>query len=487
MRAAAAIASCRINVDRLTQDDLMSLGQFLQVMPAGSSVRGTDLRFSGVAVDLGSIQEGRLFLQPRALTEQTAEECRRAMQMGAVGLIAIPSYQKLSVPGIYYENTLLILWRMAAWKRLGLQGVFVAVLGGNGKTTVTQMLGHILRSCGERQAHCTSGNQNNHIGVPITIINAPNASNTANPLNCVIELGMNHPGEIKPLAGLVLPDIVLINNSQREHLEHLKSVKAAALENGSAITALKKGGRLIFPVCDEYSSYWRRMAIGRKKSRFSTHLRCDYQGRRLDSGTLALASPKFSAIVRNEKILGDHGVHNALAAATCAAQLGVTSSVIESALTSFTPPNGRLDKMEFAVNGRRLILFDDTYNSNPDSSEAAIKVATSFGGRCLIIFGDMGECSLPQYIPHQDIGTFARERGACELWSIGTYSGFSSASFGLGGRHYGETASCLLDTDLHKALFFDVVLVKGSRRLKMESVVKRIKNVAEGCSDQRVF
>src|SRR6202042_1202187 len=140
----------------------------------------------------------------------------------------------------------------------------IAVAGSNGKTTVTQMVASILRAAHGDAAHSTQGNLNNHIGVPMTVLQLAPAHRVA-----VVELGMNHPGEIAVLARIAQPTVALVNNAQREHQEFMGTVEAVARENGSVIQLLPHDGVAVFPADDTHAAIWKTLAGARRTVTFA--------------------------------------------------------------------------------------------------------------------------------------------------------------------------------------------------------------------------
>jgi len=163
---------------------------------------------------------------------------------------------------------LLALQELAAAWRARFDLPLIAVTGSNGKTTVTQMIASILRAGFGDSAFATVGNFNNHIGLPLTLLRLRDDSSTRHRAG-VVELGMNHPGEIALLARLAAPTVALVNNAQREHQEFMATVEAAARENGAVIEALGPNGVAVFPADDEFTPLWRQLAGARRLLTFA--------------------------------------------------------------------------------------------------------------------------------------------------------------------------------------------------------------------------
>src|SRR6185295_17272029 len=166
--------------------------------------------------------------------------------------------------GLQVADPLAALQQLATAWRARYTLPLVAVTGSNGKTTVTQMIASILRAAHSDGALATAGNLNNHIGVPLTVLRL-NAAHRA----AVVELGMNHPGEIGELAAIAKPTVALVNNAQREHQEFMHSVEAVARENGAVIEALPADGCAVFPADEAHTPLWKQLAGSRKVLTFA--------------------------------------------------------------------------------------------------------------------------------------------------------------------------------------------------------------------------
>jgi UDP-N-acetylmuramoyl-tripeptide--D-alanyl-D-alanine ligase len=321
------------------------------------------------------------------------------------------------------------------------------------------MLASILRAhAGEKAVLATSGNLNNDIGVPLTLLGM-RAGHRA----CAIELGMNHRGEIAYLAGMAAPTVALVNNAQREHLEFMNSVDEVAAENASVYDALPADGTAVVNADDDHAAYFRSRAGRRRIVDFglgAAAVSARYVLQELSSELrLRLPAGEADAVL---SIPGLHNVRNALAAAACAHAAGVPAAAIGKGLTAFRPYTGRL-QVKQAPGGATVI--DDTYNANPDSVRAAIDVLASCPGPTVLVLGDMGEVGPQGPVFHREIGAYAREKGLSRLLALGESSVHAVEGFGKGGQHFADVEA------LVRAIQGRTVLVKGSRFMRMERVV----------------
>ena len=331
------------------------------------------------------------------------------------------------------------------------------------------MIAAILRAWKAGGAFATEGNFNNDIGVPLTLLRL-RASHQA----AVVELGMNHPGEIAYLAALTKPTVAVVNNAQREHLEFMSTVEAVARENGAVLQALDASGTAVIPADDDYSPIWREIAGARRVLTFAQTGEADVtaQAHWAESCWQVAAQTPVGPLEFSLHIAGRHNVKNALAAVACALAINVPLVFIAQGLSAFVPVKGRSRSLQISLLGHVLTLIDDTYNSNPDSMKAAIDVLAELPGPRLLVMGDMGEVGDQGPRFHREAGEQARANGIEMLFTIGAQSAEAHAAFGSG-RHFEamDELNAAVLAELPKSVS---VLVKGSRFMKMERVIHAI-------------
>jgi len=426
----------------------------------GGRSSGADARFVGVSSDSRAIGRGELFVALRGERFDGHQFLEAAAARGAAAALVDRDYQgPYSLPVVIVPDTKRALGDLARHWRARLSPTLIAVTGSNGKTTVKEMLAAILRRHGGEQAVlATSGNLNNDIGVPLTLLRIRVAHRW-----CAIELGMNHRGEIAYLAGIAAPSIALVNNAQREHLEFMGSVEEVASENASVYDALPASGSAVINADDEHAAVFRSRAGARQVVEFGLK-GAMVSGRYALSGLqseLRLRTPHGEAQA-TLAIPGLHNVRNALAAAACAHAAGIEPAAIAAGLSAFRPYTGRL-QVKHAHGG--LTVIDDSYNANPDSVRAAIDVLAACAGPTALVLGDMGEVGPQGPAFHHEIGAYARRRGVTRLLALGDAAAHAVRAFGEGGAHFSDV------NQLVAAIEGRTVLVKGSRFMKMERVV----------------
>ena len=448
---------------------MLSLDNIMGWLPAGRRVGDGNVNALRVHTDTRSLRPGDLFVALKGEHFDAHEFLHQARADGAVAAIAQHGLAEAGFAGVEVVDTRLALGQIAAGWRSQFSLPLIAVTGSNGKTTVTQMIAAILRSWKQDAAFATEGNFNNDIGVPLTLLRLRALHDIG-----VVELGMNHPGEIAYLAGLVQPAVALVNNAQREHLEFMGTVDAVARENGSVLASLNANAVAVYPADDAHTAVWRHLAGACKVLTFALEGPADVTASahwNADGWQVHAQTPSGSLEFALH-IAGRHNVKNALAAVACALAAGVPVAFIASGLTAFVPVKGRSRAMSVDAHGHRLTLVDDTYNANPDSMQAAIEVLAKLPGPQLLVMGDMGEVGNqgPQF--HEDAGRHARALGIGMLFTLGEQSRAASTAFG-NGRHF-SSISDLIAAVAGELPQVASVLVKGSRFMKMERVVQAV-------------
>ncbi len=452
---------------------MMTLANAAELVPGAVLVGKACTEFSRVHTDTRSIQPGDLFVALKGENFDAHDFLSQARDKGAVAAIAQHGLIDASLPGLQVADSKQALGDLAAGWRAKFGLPLIAVTGSNGKTTVTQMIAAILQAWKKQNAFATIGNLNNDIGLPLTLLRLQASHEVG-----VVELGMNHPGEIAYLSKISLPTVALINNAQREHLEFMSTVEAVALENGSVLQHLGADGAAVFPADDAYTGLWRKLAGARRVWTFALDGEADVTASAKWTGECWQVSAHTVAgeIEFDLHIAGIHNVKNALAAVACALAVDVPLSFIASGLSAFSPVKGRSRVMQLELAGRPLTVVDDSYNANPDSMHAAIDVLAALPGPRLLVMGDMAEVGAegPQF--HAEAGRYAKAQQIERLYTLGDQSKEAAAAFGEA-RHF-QTMSQLTTAVLAELPQVKCLLVKGSRSMRMEQVVQALTEAA---------
>ncbi|XLZ73031.1 UDP-N-acetylmuramoyl-tripeptide--D-alanyl-D-alanine ligase [Massilia sp. SR12] len=442
------------------------------------------LEFDGVSTDSRTAGAGQLFVALRGEVFDAHDFLPQLAGSGVAAVLVEKLPEGWSLPAIVVPDTLVALGQIANYWRKQFALPVIGVTGSNGKTTVKEMIAAILAAAhGEEGRLATRGNLNNEIGVPLTLFRLHSGHRSA-----VVELGMNHPGEIGRLSAIAAPTIGMVNNAQREHQEFMHTVEAVARENGSVLAALPGDGVAVFPHGDEFTPVWREMSVGRRVLTFgldaAANVSCTYTAG--DFGAeLAVtirpsaaaagvgASASFAApdaVLRHFTVslqaAGEHNVRNALAAIACTYAAGIDTSTIRTGLEAFAPVNGRLQKKQ-AANG--ALLIDDTYNANPDSVRAAIDVLAKARAPRVLVLGDMGEVGTQGKEFHEEVAAYAASKGIEHVLATGELA----AHMAPHAEHHQEF-DALLQAVTAAVTPDATVLIKGSRFMKMERVVQHL-------------
>jgi len=456
----------------------LNLAQLKNNLTCLASSSALDVPLNEVVTDSRKITPGCLFVALRGERFDAHDFLNQVASHGAAAAVVekLPSDSlPAEFPFLVVPDTRLALGEIARYWRKQFTLPLIAVTGSNGKTTVKEMISSILMAeFGEEFSLATQGNLNNEIGVPQTLFRLEEKHRAA-----VIELGMNHRGEIAQLAAIALPTVGLVNNAQREHQEFMQSVEAVAEENGAVIANLPADGIAVFPADDPFSDLWRGYAGSRRvitfgledkhKSQQAT-VYASYQAREFGN-TLQVHISNQQFPVRLSAA-GLHNVHNALAAIAACHAIGCSNDAIASGLQNFRPYLGRLQIKQarnFAV------VIDDTYNANPDSVRAAIDVLAQASGKKILVLGDMGEVGAEGSAYHEEIGAYAKQCGIDTLYTLGRLVAHSSTMFGDGAHHFDQIEPLLKNLE-SAVTSSSTVLVKGSRFMKMERVVANLIN-----------
>ena len=436
----------------------------------GGRLVGNDVAVHGVSTDTRAAAGGLLFVALRGERFDAHEFLEQALKAGAAALlVADEARLPAGASAVVVDDTRLALGRLAAaWRRRFALPV-LAVTGSNGKTTTKEMIAAILKAAYGNAVLATRGNLNNDIGLPLTLLGLNEGHRAA-----VIEMGMNHPGEIAYLAPIGAPTVAVITNAQRAHLEGMGDLDEVAREKGAIFSGLPADGIAVVNADDAYAAYWRATAGGRPVLTFAIDHTADVRGEVRQHGldiTLHLTAPQGEADVAL-RVPGRHNARNAMAAAAACLAAGVPIAAVVTGLHGFAGVKGRLQRRPGESGA---VVLDDTYNANPDSVRAGIDVLAATIGRKILVLGDMGEIGEASAQYHDEVGGYAKSQGIDRLFTLGDVSRIAARNFGEGAQSFSDAAD--LVAALRPELTPDTtVLVKGSRFMKMERVADAITN-----------
>ena len=422
---------------------------------------------SDISKDTRTIKGGDLYWALQGENFDGHNFVSAAAAAGAAGAVVAQD-----VPGtpdgfalIQVADTLAALQRLAGWYRDRLSARVVCLTGSNGKTSTKDFAASVAGT--KFAVNKTAGNLNNHIGLPLTILSARSSDEV-----CVWEIGMNHAGEIEPLARLARPDIGIITNIGVAHIEFLGSREAIAQEKGMLGEVLRDDDVLVLPVADEFTpslaarTKARVVLTGAPQGLHAENLRPSTHGLDFD---LVLGRERVAAHL---PVTGEHMVRNALLAVSAGLELGLSLRECASGLAATKLSARRLA----CLNVRGVTVLDDSYNANPDSMEAALHALRGLpgGGRRFAVLGRMGELGDYADEGYRRVGRTAASTMDV-LIAVGPETAplvEEAAAAGLAGAHRVADTSEAARLLRELARPGDAVVVKGSRAARMERVLE---------------
>ncbi len=445
----------------------------------GELVAGdANTRITGVSTDTRTIKPGDLFF---ALTGENSDGHKflaDALSKGAVGVVVSRKVESQCL-SIRVPDTLLALGDLAAFYRSKFDPVVVGVTGSVGKTTTKEMIAAVAAANGPVLKN--EGNFNNEIGLPITLLNLSSRHNTA-----VVEMAMRGAGQIDYLAQIAKPKIGVITNIHMVHIELLGTMDAIADAKGEVLDHLPADGTAVLNADDPYFDYLRRRANCRVVS-FGESAGADVHA--ISSGIDSKGCCHFEVKTPSGNfdvhvpVPGEHNIKDALAAIAVGEELGIDHEAIRAALAAFKAP----EKRSNVIPSRRgYVVIDDTYNAGPASVKSALKTLSMMDGdRKIAVLGDMLELGDHAIEAHLEIGrNLASDMGQSQcgvdlLFAVGELAkliarGAIDAGMPISSVIEFEDSAQAAKEITSQVRERDVVLVKGSRAMKMERIVEAL-------------
>lgn len=454
---------------------MLQLSELAQMVDG--RLHGDDCSFNGVSSDTRTLQRGELFVALKGPNFDGHDYLAIAQSRGAAG--ALVEHESMGgLPEVVVADTLRGLGRLGHGWRMRCAARVLAITGSNGKTTLKEMIAAILARRGAVLA--TRGNLNNDIGVPLTLARLRDEP------YAVIEMGANHAGEIDYLSRMAQPVVAVLNNAGRAHLEGFGSIEGVARAKAEIINGLQPGGVFVFNADDAFAPLWRELGQKFEQHTFGVANPADVSSP-IDAYRVVWQDGRFDVrfpvrcaqgeIELSLQLAGEHNRMNALAAITAALAAGAGLNDAQHALAGLKPVPGRLCPRR-GVSGMRLI--DDSYNANPDSVIAALRVLASAPGRRTLVLGDLAELGSDAVRLHRQLGERASESGIERLLTTGSLSAHAGAGFTGEHRHF-DSREALADFLQRDASGDDSVLIKGSRSARMDEVVRRLQLAEVAC------
>ncbi len=445
----------------------------------GRACSATNGRVTGVSTDSRLVREGDLYVALNGEKFDGHDFVGSAFARGAAAALISKDIDDLGGvrdrPVIRVDDTRRALIQLATAHRRTLDTEIIAVTGSNGKTTVKDLIAHLL--AGKGRVARAPRSFNNNIGLPLTILAMDSGTHFG-----VVEMGTNAPGEIAELCRIAAPDCGIVTNVGPAHLEGLGGIQGVAEEKSALVEALPETGMAFLNYEDYHCREMVRLARC-PAATFAFDPSADIWGlkrRRVPNGVAFFLYGKMEMALN---VPGLHNAMNALAAAGVALRYGVAPDEIRDRLATFELREMRLRRRE--VGG--VTLINDAYNANPASVSAAIEELRSLpgDGRRILILGDMFELGGHSRQLHRKMGRSAARAGIHQVWAVGRQAGevgrgLASVSRWKGQFHPSPTTDDAMGRIPFDLAPGDMVLVKGSRRMRLERVHDRIVEELEG-------
>ena len=423
---------------------------------------GESVPLRNLVIDSRRVGEGDLFAALKGQQVDGHDFAHNALQAGASALLTERRLDGLS-PQLVVSNVTTASGRFGYLKRQLFTGVVIAVTGSAGKTTSKNLMAAALSPMGS--VHATSGNQNNELGVPMTLATLSAAHQFG-----VIEMGAGQPGDIRYLCDIARPNVAVCLNASAAHLANYDSVAAIANTKGEIFEGLGAEGLAIMNADQPWLSDWREQAGAARQATFGLSQGADYSARNIRHGGIEgthfeLQGPDCRESV-SLQLAGEQHVSNALAALTVAIELGVTPCQAAAAVASVTPAAGR-GALALRPGGGRVV--DDSYNANPAAVRAAIDVLAREPGHRLMVLGPMMELGVDSADYHREIGAYAKSAGLDQLLTVGEEAAPSAEGYGSGALHFSDQHALCAGFPALPAEH--TIWVKGSRAAGLEATV----------------
>ncbi|WP_017471799.1 UDP-N-acetylmuramoyl-tripeptide--D-alanyl-D-alanine ligase [Amphibacillus jilinensis] len=422
---------------------------------------------AGVGTDTRNDLASLLFVPLKGPTFDGHDYLNKAIEKGAVAALWQKSKPRPAdipdqFPLIIVNDTLQALQELALAYRNWINPKVIAITGSNGKTTTKDIIASICNQ--GYQIHFTKGNLNNHIGVPLTILSMPAETEVL-----IVEMGMNHFGEIERLSNIAIPDVAVITNIGESHIENLGSRKGIAQAKREITSGLKKDGLLIYDgdeplLCSNYPYHVRTVGFSSENDMVLTDLnqKSEHTKFRINVSETIFSVP----------LLGKHHAKNAAYGIGIGHVLGINDERIQEGLNQLKTTDMRF---QIIKGQEETTLINDAYNASPTSMLAAINVLNSMSHfrKKILILGDMFELGEHAQAFHNDIGK-AIPTSIDYLCTLGDYARYISESAGIDAQHF-ETEDHLVAFLVKQLSAETIMLFKASRGMKFEQIIDRLK------------
>ena len=428
----------------------------------GGDLIGQSVALKGLAIDSRAVKPGDLFAAIRGSRVDGHEFAANAISAGAAALLTERHLAGLS-PQLVVSDVTHASGAYALLKRRLFTGAVIAITGSAGKTTTKNMISAAMSVAGT--VHATRGNQNNELGVPLTLTGL-----TPEHQYAVVEMGAGRPGDIAYLCGMAEPDVAICLNASAAHLAHFDSVDAIARTKGEIFQGLDSDGLAVINADQPWLGQWIEQAGSAQHVTFGFSAKANYRAVNIEH--LGLAGAQFELQVGDLRLPvklalpGKQHVLNAVAALAVAIELGVPPEGAIDALMAVRAGAGRGELRVGRWGGH---VIDDTYNANPAAVKAAIDVLAEESGHRVLVLGDMLELGATSEILHEEVGAYAKSAGIDQLIAVGEHAKAAARGFGNEAMHFQDQAS--LKANFPSLPVEHVIWVKASRGAALDQAV----------------
>lgn len=422
-----------------------------------------NIQIKDISIDSRTIKKDSLFIAINGENFNGNDYVDEAIHKGACLVITDSKKYKTSKNKniIYVNNSISALKKITSNILKSFDGNVVGITGSNGKTTTTKIIANVLS-----KSSSTLNNYNNEIGMPLSIFNAKQNSK-----NLVIEMGAAKPGDIKYLSSILKPNIGVITNIGNSHLEKLKNIKGVLKVKSELVSNIKNGGYLVVPNENkEHLKFWEKIIRGKELITFGTEKNADFYAINIKSSIkkqeFNIISDKYNIDHKIKTSLsGVHNIKNILAAFAVSYLIENSPKLFNQRLEKNTQVRQKQQKWI-----RGSLLIDDTYNANPESVKKAVDFLSYSIKRKVFIMGDMLELGRYRKKMHADVGQYAKRKKVDVFLGFGELTKYAVSGYGKNGLFFNN------ENDLKKFIkenikSGDIVLIKGSRGIKMERFI----------------
>jgi len=419
---------------------------------------------TSISIDSRKIKKGDLYIAIKGKRFNGNRFVKDALEKGAIyAIISDSKYQDSKT--ILVNSGKKALSDIASYLVNKIQPIVIAITGSNGKTTTKELIVSIMKCyLTANQLVFSEGNFNNDIGLPLTLLKL-NSTHT----HAILEMGMNHAGELNQLTKIAAPDLAVITNIGEAHIENFESRKDIATAKKEILNDMPSGAIAILPRDDQYFNY---LAQGQERLEiisFGKKANALIYGDEISSGILKVFVPNENFII-SKKLLGKNNTLNILAAVACCYALNISKECIQKGIEIMDPIPGRL---ELLLGIESSTVINDTYNANPSSTEEAINVLTATKGKKLFVFGDMAELGRDSIMFHEEIGKYINKTQINLTLGVGEFSKVTIKQLGKKGMWF-QSKTHLIEELIKLIDSKTTILVKGSRLMGMEQIISKI-------------